>query len=194
MILVYPALLSLPHIFWTQPRLWAKAAEGVGEDAVDAMAYAASVLKVVQFAAAYLWLWGWGAPVWHGGVGGVCAGLALMGVGQYLNCSVYKLLGKSGVYYGFILGKDVPWCTQWPFGPAGSLPGVPHPQYVGSALTVAGVACAAGTATGGYMLAWWSCLYALTALQEEALPHGVAATRTHVGISSSEASTVGHAS
>jgi hypothetical protein len=42
--------------------------------------------------------------------------------------------GRVGIYYGCRLGHKVPWCTQFPFGT------VPHPQYVGSSLSILGVA------------------------------------------------------
>lgn len=169
-------LISLPHILyffiWTNPARWAALFSQLGLDAVDAMVYAASALKAVQFTAAYLWLWGSGLPGIAGGIGGAAAGVLLVSAGQYLNFSVYKLLGRHGVYYGFLLGKEVPWCTQWPYGPSSLLPEVPHPQYVGSSLTVAGLACAAGTLPGYCLLAFWSALYSLTAWQESSLPHG----------------------
>lgn len=135
------------------------------------MFYCASILKVVQFIAGYLWVWGMGPPLVLGGFGGAFLCLVLVGVGQFLNFKVYELLGRNGVYYGFILGKDVPWCRQWPFGPDGFLPEVPHPQYVGASLTLAGVAFAAGTFTGYSMFVFWSCLYLFTGLQEVSVYH-----------------------
>ncbi|GFH15500.1 phosphatidyl-N-methylethanolamine N-methyltransferase, partial [Haematococcus lacustris] len=49
-----------------------------------------------------------------------------------LNVGIYKAIGKVGVYYGTRLGHTVPWVTGFPFSV------VPHPQYVGSALSVWG--------------------------------------------------------
>ena len=64
-------------------------------------------------------------------------GVALIAAGQALNGAVYKAIGEAGVYYGFKLGETVPWCTGFPF----SL-GLRHPQYVGVALTLIGIAVA----------------------------------------------------
>ena len=54
-----------------------------------------------------------------------------VGIGQFLNYSVYKALGVNGVYYGVKFGKKVPWCTQFPF----NVPWLKHPQYLGAAIT-----------------------------------------------------------
>ena len=48
----------------------------------------------------------------------------LMLAGFVLNGLVYLRLGICGVYYGSALGVEMPWCTQWPYGPNG----IPHPQ------------------------------------------------------------------
>ena len=49
--------------------------------------------------------------------------------GQLLNFSVYRAIGKVGVYYGFKLGMEVPWVTGFPFNV------VRHPQYTGATLS-----------------------------------------------------------
>ena len=54
-------------------------------------------------------------------------------LGQGLNALIYKAIGKKGVYYGHRLGEKVPWCTGAPFSV------VPHPQYVGTGLSVLGI-------------------------------------------------------
>lgn len=52
--------------------------------------------------------------------------------GQILNGAVYKSLGFEGVYYCRELGYPArPWVYGFPFI-------MPHPQYIGSILTVAG--------------------------------------------------------
>ena len=60
--------------------------------------------------------------------------LPLLATGQLLNASVYRRLGKAGVYYGCRLGHKVPWVYGFPFSV------VPHPQYAGCVLTAAGIA------------------------------------------------------
>ena len=56
----------------------------------------------------------------------------LFAAGQTLNMGVYKTLGFDGVYYGFKYGKKVPWVTGFPFNIC------PHPQYIGSSLSIWG--------------------------------------------------------
>ena len=52
----------------------------------------------------------------------------LMIAGQVLN-AVTSSYGYYGVYYGFKLGRTVPWCTKFPFNV-----GFRHPQYLGRSL------------------------------------------------------------
>jgi uncharacterized RmlC-like cupin family protein len=79
-------------------------------------------------------------------------------VGQGLNTAIYRTIGKAGVYYGYRLGHEVPWVTGFPFNV-----GIPHPQYIGSCLTCAGVNafCATEThLTNGWLnLTAVQCLY-----------------------------------
>lgn len=98
-------------------------------------------------------------------------------VGQILNLAVYASIGGDGVYYGTRLGKRVPWVHGFPFALGGSgKPGkgvrIPHPQYLGSALTAAGAlallwhGAPAGSAA---LVGYWAGLYAVTAVQEDLL-------------------------
>lgn len=83
---------------------------------------------------------------------------------QVLNFSIYRAIGKAGVYYGFKLGFPVPWHTGFPFNV------VSHPQYVGSVLTVWGAGGLIMTqAPTGWtaLLVYWSVLYVLTGIQEQ---------------------------
>jgi methylene-fatty-acyl-phospholipid synthase len=74
-----------------------------------------------------------------------------------------------GVYYGFKLGEEIPWVSGFPFSV------VKHPQYVGSALSVWGVAAllvtqmvTASQATGVVLVAiGWSALYVITGVMEQ---------------------------
>jgi hypothetical protein len=54
--------------------------------------------------------------------------LAILGLGQLLNFSVYNAIGKKGVYYGYKLGVKIPWCTSFPY----NVPFLAHPQYLGA--------------------------------------------------------------
>ena len=62
----------------------------------------------------------------------IAAGLLL--VGQILNASIYKAIGRDGVYYGFKLGRSVAWSSAFPFNA-----GFRHPQYVGGMTSQLGV-------------------------------------------------------
>lgn len=92
--------------------------------------------------------------------------IALLLVGQVLNMGIYVAIGKDGVYYGFKLGRPVPWCTAFPFNL-----GFRHPQYVGAVISQLGVlavlASPATVAAGlPQLLAWWLVCYALTSWME----------------------------
>lgn len=62
--------------------------------------------------------------------------------GQVLNMSVYKAIGKAGVYYGIKFGRKIPWCTGFPYN-SPAIPGwgpiLAHPQYMGATLTYFGM-------------------------------------------------------
>ncbi len=77
-----------------------------------------------------------------------------------------QAIGKVGIYYGFKLGHSVPWFTGFPFSV------VPHPQYVGSVLSVWGVWLMMGTpahwAAGMFWIGLvWSLCYFVSGLIEQ---------------------------
>jgi len=59
-------------------------------------------------------------------------GAILIAAGQTLNVSVFRVLGKAGVFYGNRLGHSVPWRRTFPFT------WFEHPQYVGAVLSIWG--------------------------------------------------------
>jgi hypothetical protein len=69
-------------------------------------------------------------------------------LGQGLNSAIYRAIGKAGVYYGYRLGIEVPWVTGFPFNV-----GFPHPQYLGTCVTVIGVNVMVATPT--HLAAGW---------------------------------------
>lgn len=91
--------------------------------------------------------------------------LLLVGYGQSLNVGIFQAIGHDGVYYGFKLGKKIPWVTGWPFDT------VSHPQYVGSVLSIWGIlALVWGQAPGAALAAvavFWTGIYIITALHEQ---------------------------
>lgn len=91
----------------------------------------------------------------------------LLLLGQALNLAIYQQIGKDGVYYGFKLGRAVPWCTGFPFNV-----GLRHPQYVGVVLNIWSmgivmidpISAEAGLL---YLLLGWCAMYYLVSLMEE---------------------------
>ena len=91
---------------------------------------------------------------------------ALAACGQALNVAIYAAIGKDGVYYGFKLGRPVPWCDGFPFNL-----GFRHPQYVGGLLTQLGLLALASDESSlraglAPLAAWWVLLYVATSVQE----------------------------
>jgi methylene-fatty-acyl-phospholipid synthase len=68
----------------------------------------------------------------HRSAGVLWASAALLCAGQALNVSVFRSLGRTGVFYGARFGYDVPWQGRFPFS------WFDHPQYVGALLTIWG--------------------------------------------------------
>lgn len=164
------AILTAPHalyaFIWLFPGSWRAL---FPRNPVNAMASFASAGKVLQFSMIVLW-WladDWGVPK----IGKIptthlVLGIGLVGIGQTLNFSMYSAIGKPGVYYGEKLGSKVPWCTTFPFTVTS------HPQYVGSVLTIWGIFAlvyAQGPKTLWTIATYWTCLYVVTALQEQFL-------------------------
>ena len=128
------------------------------------------------------WAAGWdlSVPVFTSFAKGVLAGVlgldtrtvtaaALIIAGQLLNYSIYKAIGKDGVYYGFKLGKSVPWSSAFPFSA-----GFRHPQYVGSLTSQLGVLLLLAsektmTLGLGPLAAFWALCYLVTSLIESSV-------------------------
>lgn len=166
-------VLALPHFLfayvWLRPRSWHRA---FGSKDVDAFAALAAAGKLLQIWTFVMWAWANHAD-------GVCAWSAvtlpqflnavlLIALGQALNYATFRALGRSGVYYGTRLGhKGLPWVHSYPFNV------VPHPQYVGSVLTIWGTILLLHhmlpLPDALYVAVWWSALYLVTALQERYL-------------------------
>lgn len=113
-------------------RLCAAAPGGEPIAVVERLFY---VFKVVQAGvfAGWLWVHGDGAPLaiaapWPA----LGLGAALIVAGQVLNLSVFRRLGRTGVFYGNRFGHEVPWVRGFPFSVAR------HPQYLGTAISIWG--------------------------------------------------------
>lgn len=103
---------------------------------VDVVAWLFGGFKLLQlsvFAGWHLW-YGDGSLLPHSREPWVLgSGALLVVLGQALNLSVFRRLGKAGVFYGNRLGGGAPWCTAFPFT------WFDHPQYVGTVLAIWGL-------------------------------------------------------
>jgi methylene-fatty-acyl-phospholipid synthase len=96
--------------------------------------------KALQMSVFVGWCWvhepgSWAPP--DGRAAALVIGGALIVAGQLLNGSVFYRLGSAGVFYGNILGHEVPWCREFPFSV------LSHPQYIGAVLSIWGFFLAA---------------------------------------------------
>mmetsp|Transcript_107784 Transcript_107784/g.344087 ORF Transcript_107784/g.344087 Transcript_107784/m.344087 type:complete len:230 (-) Transcript_107784:24-713(-) len=134
---------AMHGFIWTQPKTFAALSaqaplSALGGHPVDVFAGLEVVAKLVQGSSLLLFLgaagrsaaWAalWAAPAW-------CWAVLVVAVaaGQTLNLAMYSAIGNAGVYYGFKLGREVPWASGFPFNV-----GLRHPQYVGVVLTLYG--------------------------------------------------------
>lgn len=132
------------HAFiWNCPREFEQLCKGplkaLGSHPVDVFAALEVVAKIIQFMSIALFFGAdgrratvetiFGSPAW-------CWGLLIVYVsmGQTLNFAMYSAIGNAGVYYGFKLGREVPWAYGFPFNV-----GLRHPQYTGVVLTLWGI-------------------------------------------------------
>jgi phosphatidyl-N-methylethanolamine N-methyltransferase len=133
------ALLSLERLFyvwvWNRPQQFAvwcdRARKGTPVDALERAFFFFKLLQVSVFAG---WCLRQPGLTWpgSGGVASLLTGGSLLVGGQFLNYSVFRRLGRVGVFYGNRFGHLVPWCTEFPFSV------LDHPQYVGALLSIWG--------------------------------------------------------
>jgi methylene-fatty-acyl-phospholipid synthase len=135
------ALLSLERLtyaaVWRAPNAFRRWSErhARNNSAIDTLALLFAGFKVLQVAVFAGW-----CLIQSGGslkphspdVRVLLAGVLLMAAGQALNLSVFRALGKVGVFYGNRLGHHVPWRHTFPFT------WFTHPQYLGTVLTIWG--------------------------------------------------------
>jgi hypothetical protein len=137
--------LTLPYDcyawIWYHPKEWTALCGK--RDPVAVFATLCPCCKFVQMCLGFLWL----DTVCSGGLtvalpamfsampfGNYLVFAASVAAGQSLNGAVYAQIGDAGVYYGFKLGKTVPWCYGFPFNT-----GLRHPQYDGAVIGFWGV-------------------------------------------------------
>lgn len=133
-------LLSLERLFylwvWNWPRRFAawcgRSGRGTPVDVLETACVRFKLLQAVVFLG---WCLRGPELTWpgSGGIVAVLAGGGLVLVGQFLNYSVFRRLGRIGVFYGSRFGHQVRWCREFPFSV------LKHPQYVGALLSIWGV-------------------------------------------------------
>lgn len=102
---------------------------------VDVLTVAFYVFKAIQLAVFLGWCALFGQDTWFLPTAGgfaLAGGAALIVAGQALNFSVFRRLGRIGVFYGNRLGHEIPWQRGFPFSM------LRHPQYVGVLMSVWG--------------------------------------------------------
>jgi len=136
-------LLSIERIayiaVWRWPRRFEQVVRslpgGLAADPVDALGRLFVFFKFLQAAVFAGWCWHFaGGFPWPTAAPAVLVlATLLVGIGQILNFSVFRRLGKVGVFYGTRFGRNVPWCDAFPFNVLN------HPQYVGTVLSIWGI-------------------------------------------------------
>ncbi len=130
--LTYALIWYSPTSFRRTCRHWPLSRFATPVDAMQALFY---LFKAIQLGVFLAWCVVFSdqfPPLPTAGPAAISTGLALVVAGLILNGSVFWRLGKTGVFYGNKLGHDVPWIKGFPFSV------VPHPQYVGTAVSVWG--------------------------------------------------------
>lgn len=134
-------LLSLERItywwIWNQPERFRAVITGLkvlqANEPVDSMYRLFIVFKWVQvgvFLGWCMWFGNTWLPMPTAPWPILVAGLAVLTFGQLLNFSVFRALGKTGVFYGNRFGHAVEWRTGFPFSV------FPHPQYLGTLASI----------------------------------------------------------
>lgn len=131
---------------------------------VNSLLVAFGLFKAIQFAVFAGWIAAHGG--WRPGGGtshsADAIGLTAILVGQTLNVQVFRLLGTSGVFYGNRFGQATRHCAEFPFSV------LPHPQYVGTCLSIWGLFLIARFPSSDWMALPLveTALYAVTAALE----------------------------
>jgi protein-S-isoprenylcysteine O-methyltransferase Ste14 len=143
MLAAAAVLLSVERIcyvvVWRAPELfraWCRrSVVADGGDPIDVLAMLFGVFKALQIAVFLAWCYVHGdgslrPPASSAWV--LAAGGSLVAAGQFLSASVFSRLGKTGVFYRNKLGREIPWCSTFPFT------WFRHPQYVGTVVSIWG--------------------------------------------------------
>lgn len=119
----------------THVNIHPEASKLMGKTPLDVILFLFYFSKVFQYGSIFGWFF-WTAPAPALETISslrLLTGMQLVLVGQLLNVSIYRAIGKAGVYYGYKIGVPVPWCTGFPFNVF-----TMHPQYAGCIMTIIG--------------------------------------------------------
>eukprot|EP00929_Paragymnodinium_shiwhaense_P115907 TRINITY_DN85079_c0_g1_i1.p1 TRINITY_DN85079_c0_g1~~TRINITY_DN85079_c0_g1_i1.p1 ORF type:complete len:219 (-),score=22.60 TRINITY_DN85079_c0_g1_i1:258-914(-) len=185
------ATMAMPHCLyaaiWERPKAFQELAENgplkvLGANAVEVFGKLVLAVKSLQIGTVLSWCeWGLlpavGFMAPNGGLAiaraitsaapaRLALGCSFLAAGQSLNLGIYNAIGKDGVYYGFKMGRPVPWATGFPFNL-----GLRHPQYVGSMLSWTGLftllaATSTTAAPFAAVLSVWTTFYCATSWHE----------------------------
>lgn len=103
---------------------------------VDVLQWLFTGFKVLQVSVFFWWCHAHGGGVlWPppAGEGALALGAGLIVWGQFLNFSVFRRIGRVGVFYGNRLGHALIWSSRFPFSH------FKHPQYVGAVCSIWGL-------------------------------------------------------
>jgi len=136
----FAVLLSLERLMygvvWKKPQTVSKAAQLVGmkQKEPEMIFNFVRGFKLVQMYVFGTWYWThYGTNLPSLSWTQFLIGVPLLLFGQILNFMVWYRIGIEGVCYGCKFGRDIPWCTQFPYSHFS------HPQYLGAILTVWGM-------------------------------------------------------
>jgi methylene-fatty-acyl-phospholipid synthase len=136
--IAYAAIWRAPDVFrqWCCERAGGRRGfAGRTSDPIDALAALFATFKALQIGLFLVWCAahnGGSLAPYSTNAGVWLAGVLLIAFGQILNISVFRALGKTGVFYGNRFGYAVPWKRTFPFT------WFEHPQYVGAVLSIWG--------------------------------------------------------
>mmetsp|Transcript_22352 Transcript_22352/g.39555 ORF Transcript_22352/g.39555 Transcript_22352/m.39555 type:complete len:173 (-) Transcript_22352:401-919(-) len=136
----FAVLLSLERlaygVVWKKPQTVAKAAQMVGmkqkePELIFNFVRAFKLVQMYVFSTWYYTHYGTTLPSlsWLQ----FLIGVPVLIFGQILNAMVWYRIGIDGVCYGSCFGRNIPWCTKFPYSHFS------HPQYLGAILTVWGM-------------------------------------------------------
>lgn len=122
-------IVSLPHLLYLWVLTHSKSTIAVAKifhsEPVDWFANVALFLNVLQIGSIVLWAVPSGRFTGSSLYENITAlrlvlGIAMWGVGLVFKTTIFKAIGKRGVYYGSKFGHQIPWVDGFPFSVTGA--------------------------------------------------------------------------